>query len=91
MVSRLHPPEPYRPGTGCYLEDLDWEVDFRLLESRRPGRMDTKALAWAVKKLGLQRYCVCASLFPLEWGEGPRVDCDARRVEGGCDTNRSGA
>jgi RNA-directed DNA polymerase len=45
MVSRLHPPDPYRPGTGCYLEDLDWEVDFRLLESRRPGRMDTKALA----------------------------------------------
>ena len=45
MVSRLHPPKLYRPGTGCYLEDLDWEVDFRLLESRRPGRMDTKALA----------------------------------------------
>ena len=45
MVTRLQPPEPYRPGTGCYLEDLDWEVDFRLMESRRPGRMDTKALA----------------------------------------------
>jgi 5-methylcytosine-specific restriction endonuclease McrA len=45
MVSRLHPPKLYRPGTGCYLEDLDWEVDFRLLESGRPGRMDTKALA----------------------------------------------
>ena len=45
MVTRLQPPELYRPGTGCYLEDLDWEVDFRLMESRRPGRMDTKALA----------------------------------------------
>ena len=45
MVTRLQPPEPYRPGTGCYLEDLDWEVDFHLLESGRPGRMDTKALA----------------------------------------------
>jgi hypothetical protein len=45
MVSHLHAPNPYRPGTGCYLEDLDWEVDFRLLESGRPGRMDTKALA----------------------------------------------
>lgn len=45
MVSRLLPPEPYQPGTGCYLEDLDWEVDFRLLERRRPGRMDTKVLA----------------------------------------------
>ena len=45
MVSRLHAPDPYRPGTGCYLEDLDWEVDFQLLESGRPGRMDTKALA----------------------------------------------
>jgi RNA-directed DNA polymerase len=45
MVTRLQPPEPYQPGTGCYLEDLDWEVDFRLMESGRPGRMDTKALA----------------------------------------------
>ena len=45
MVSHLHAPEPYRPGTGCYLEDLDWEVDFRLWESGRPGRMDTKVLA----------------------------------------------
>ena len=45
MVTRLQPPEPYQPGTGCYLEDLDWEVDFQLMESRRPGRMDTKALA----------------------------------------------
>jgi len=45
MVSRLHAPDPYQPGTGCYLEDLDWEVDFRLLESGRPGRMDTKVLA----------------------------------------------
>jgi len=45
MVSRLHAPDPYQPGTGCYLEDLDWEVDFQLLESGRPGRMDTKVLA----------------------------------------------
>jgi RNA-directed DNA polymerase len=45
MVCHLHAPDPYRPGTGCYLEDLDWEVDFELLESGRPGRMDTKALA----------------------------------------------
>ncbi len=45
MITHLHAPDPYRPGTGCYLEDLDWEADFRLLESGRPGRMDTKALA----------------------------------------------
>ena len=45
MVCHLHAPDPYQPGTGCYLEDLAWEVDFELLESGRPGRMDTKALA----------------------------------------------
>jgi ADP-ribosylglycohydrolase len=45
MVTHLRAPAPYRPGTGCYLEDLDWEVDFQLLETDRPGRMDTKALA----------------------------------------------
>lgn len=44
-VHHLRSPDPYRPGTGCYLEDLDWEVDFRVLEGRRPGRMDSKVLA----------------------------------------------
>jgi len=39
-------PEPYEPGTGCYLDDVDWEVEVRRYESRqRPGRMDFKALA----------------------------------------------
>ena len=45
MVYYLRSPDPYQPGTGCYLEDLDWEVDFQILEGRRPGRMDTKVLA----------------------------------------------
>jgi len=45
MVYHLHAPDPYQPGTGCYLEDVDWEVDFHILEGRRPGRMDTKVLA----------------------------------------------
>jgi hypothetical protein len=26
MVCHLHAPDPYRPGTGCYLEDLDWDT-----------------------------------------------------------------
>ncbi|MCH7725253.1 MAG: group II intron reverse transcriptase/maturase [Planctomycetes bacterium] len=41
----LRSPDPYQPGAGCYLEDLDWEVDFQILEGRRPGSMDTKVLA----------------------------------------------
>ena len=45
MVYHLRSPDPYRPGTGCYLEDLDWEVDFQIFEGRRPGRMDSKVLA----------------------------------------------
>lgn len=45
MVYHLRSPDPYRPGTGCYLEDLVWEVDFQILEGRRPGRMDSKVLA----------------------------------------------
>ena len=45
MVWRQHAPEPYRPGTGCYLEDIDWEAEFRSYDWRRPGSMDFKALA----------------------------------------------
>jgi RNA-directed DNA polymerase len=45
MVYHLRSPDPYRPGTGCYLEDLDWEVDFQIFEGRRPDRMDSKVLA----------------------------------------------
>jgi hypothetical protein len=41
---QLKSPKPYEPGTGCYLEDVDWEVEVRLYENRqRPGRMDFKA------------------------------------------------
>ena len=36
-------PKPYQPGTGCYLEDVDWEAEIRKYESRRPGCMDLKA------------------------------------------------
>ncbi|WP_437222508.1 group II intron reverse transcriptase/maturase [Planctomicrobium sp. SH661] len=45
MTYHLRAPEPYQPGTGCYLEDLDWEADIPLLEGRRPGRLDTKVFA----------------------------------------------
>ena len=39
-------PKPYNPGTGCYLDDVDWEAEVRQYENRqRPGRMDFKALA----------------------------------------------
>ncbi len=38
-------PNPYEPGTGCYLDDVDWEEEVQQYENRqRPGRMDFKAL-----------------------------------------------
>ena len=38
-------PKPYEPGTGCYLDDVDWEAEVRSYENReRPGRMDLKAM-----------------------------------------------
>ena len=38
-------PKPYTPGTGCYLDDVDWEAEIRQYENRqRPGRMDFKAM-----------------------------------------------
>ena len=45
MNCRVRSPYPYQPGTGCYLEDLDWEVAFPTVEGHRPGRMDFKVLA----------------------------------------------
>ena len=36
-------PKPYTPGTGCYLEDVDWEAEIRKYENQRPGSMDLKA------------------------------------------------
>ena len=45
MSWKQQPPKPYEPGTGCYLDDVDWEAEVRQYESRqRPGRMDFKAM-----------------------------------------------
>jgi RNA-directed DNA polymerase len=35
-------PEKYEPGKGIYLEDNEWEADFRRLDKNRPGQMDMK-------------------------------------------------
>ena len=43
MTWRHASPRPYEPGTGCYLDDVDWEAEVRRYERRRPGRMDLKA------------------------------------------------
>jgi hypothetical protein len=50
-------PEPYVPGTGCYLDDVDWEAEVRQYEGReRPGRMDFKA--WTLFRDGFRcRLC----------------------------------
>jgi len=45
MSWKQEPPKPYEPGTGCYLDDVDWEAEVRQYENRqRPGRMDLKAM-----------------------------------------------
>ena len=43
MSWRHEAPAPYNPGTGCYLEDADWEAVIRQYEQQRPGCMDLKA------------------------------------------------
>jgi RNA-directed DNA polymerase len=43
MSWRHEAPAPYAPGTGCYLDDVDWEAESRRYEQRRPGCMDLKA------------------------------------------------
>ena len=35
-------PKKYEPGKGVYLEDDEWEADFRRPDKGRPGRMDLK-------------------------------------------------
>jgi len=45
MSLNFRGPKPYEPGTGCYLEDLDLEADFRIYEGLRFGSMDFKVLA----------------------------------------------
>jgi group II intron reverse transcriptase/maturase len=38
-------PQRYEPGTGSYLDDVDWEAEVRQYENRQPpGRMDFKAM-----------------------------------------------
>lgn len=45
MSWKQESPMPYNPGTGCYLDDVDWEAEVRQHENRqRPGRMDLKAM-----------------------------------------------
>jgi len=45
MSWKQESPKPYTPGTGCYLDDVDWEAEVRQYENRqRPGRMDFKAM-----------------------------------------------
>jgi hypothetical protein len=45
MSWKQESPKLYNPGTGCYLDDVDWEAEVRQYENRqRPGRMDFKAM-----------------------------------------------
>ena len=64
-------PKPYNPGTGCYLDDVDWEADIRQYENRqRPGRMDFKA--WTLFRDG-HRCRQCGSRVTIETSETDHI------------------
>ena len=64
-------PKPYNPGTGCYLDDVDWEAEIRQYENRqRPGRMDFKA--WVLFRDG-HRCRQCGSCVTIETSETDHV------------------
>lgn len=64
-------PKPYNPGTGCYLDDVDWEVEIRQFENRqRPGRMDFKA--WVLFRDG-HRCRQCGSRVTIETSETDHI------------------
>ncbi len=64
-------PSPYEPGTGCYLDDVDWEEEVRQYENRqRPGRMDFKA--WVLFRDG-DRCRNCGSKVTSDTSETDHV------------------
>lgn len=64
-------PTPYEPGTGCYLEDVDWEAEIRQYEGRqRPGRMDFKV--WTLFRDGY-RCRRCGTRVTLETSETDHI------------------
>jgi group II intron reverse transcriptase/maturase len=65
-------PKPYDPGTGCYLDDVDWEVEVRRYENRqRPGRMDFKA--WTLFRDG-NRCRRCGTRVTWETSEDDHIE-----------------
>jgi hypothetical protein len=44
MSWRHEAPAPYKPGTGCYLDDADWEAVIRQYEQQRPGCMELRGV-----------------------------------------------
>lgn len=65
-------PKPYDPGTGCYLDDVDWEVEVRRYENRqRPGRMDFKA--WTLFRDG-NRCRRCGTRVTWETSEADHIE-----------------
>ena len=65
-------PKPYVPGTGCYLDDVDWEAEVRRYESRqRPARMDFKA--WTLFRDG-NRCRHCGTRVTRETSEADHIE-----------------
>lgn len=68
---QVQPLKPYEPGTGCYLEDVDWEAEIRQYEGRqRPGRMDFKV--WTLFRDG-SRCRRCGIRVTLETSETDHI------------------
>jgi group II intron reverse transcriptase/maturase len=64
-------PDQYEPGTGCYLDDVDWEEEVRQYESRqRPERMDFKA--WVLFRDG-NRCRSCGSKVTTDTSETDHI------------------
>lgn len=63
-------PAPYVPGTGCYLDDVDWEEEVRQYESLRPGRMDFKA--WVLFRDG-HRCRTCGTKVTIGTSEADHI------------------
>ena len=71
MSWKQESPTPYEPGTGCYLDDVDWEAEVRQYENRqRPGRMDFKA--WTLFRDGY-RCRKCGTRVTFETSETDHI------------------
>jgi len=66
MLRDYSGPMKYEPGKAIYLEDQEWEADFRVPDKTRPGQMDLKQKA--LERDGY-KCCNCGCLVVSECSE----------------------